>query len=280
LKNVDSTFIHDIEKTGEMFQCGVRETRFNSYDRVYFDTNEACDDIISKFDFKDKKVLTVLASGDQAFQFYKNGAKSVDLFDINKLTFYYYYLRIWNMRKYHEMYPRWDKLDNNYINELLLSVKPESKDELLAYNYWICFINKFDSKMIKRFLIPPYYADIYSDSDLELILEKIDNDSFKFYHADISGIFDVPQKYDFIYTSNLSDYVKKDKLVLYRENLYNYLNKGGILLSSCLNGAETEQKRFMKKYFKYRKLFSYDEDLCSLDLVGYRYKKRMVKRII
>ena len=83
MKNVDSTFIHDIEKTGEMFQRGVRETRFNSYDRVYFDTNEACDDIISKYDFKDKKVLTVLASGDQAFHFYENGAKSVYLFDIN-----------------------------------------------------------------------------------------------------------------------------------------------------------------------------------------------------
>ena len=280
MDKVDSTFIYDIEKTGEIFQSGVRETRFNSYDRVYFDTNEACDDIISKYDFKDKKVLTVLASGDQAFQFYKNGAKSVDLFDINKLTFYYYYLRIWNMRKYHEMYPRWDKLDNNYINELLLSVKPESKDELLAYNYWICFINKFDSKMIKRFLLPPYYADIYSDSDSELILEKIDNDNFNFYHTDISGVVDIPQKYDFIYTSNLSDFVKKDKLVLYRDNLYNHLNKGGIVLYSCVYEAETKQKRFMKKYFKYRKIFSYDEDLSALNLVGYSYKKRMIKRTI
>ena len=33
------------------------------------------DDIISKFDVRDKKILTVAASGDQAFQFYKNGAK-------------------------------------------------------------------------------------------------------------------------------------------------------------------------------------------------------------
>jgi len=280
LEKVDNTFIHDIEKTDEMFQRGVRETRFNSYDRVYFDTNEACDEIISKFDFKDKKVLTVLASGDQAFQFYIHGAKSVDLFDINKLTFYYYYLRIWNMRKYHDMYPSWYNLDNNYINELLLSVKPESKEELLAYNYWICFINKFDSKMIKRLLIPPYYANIYSESDPELILEKINNDNFKFYHADISGFFDIPQKYDFIYTSNLSSYLNKNKLALYRENLYNYLNKGGIVLSSCLNGIEKEEKSFMKKYFKYRKLFSYDKHLSDLNLVGFSYKKRMVKRII
>ena len=50
MDKVDSTFIYDIEKTGEIFQSGVRETRFNSYDRVYFDTNEACDDIISKYD--------------------------------------------------------------------------------------------------------------------------------------------------------------------------------------------------------------------------------------
>ena len=247
---------------------------------VYFETNEYVGEILDNFDVENKKVLTVLASGDQAFHFYNKGAKKVDVFDINKLTFYYYYLRIWNMRKYHEMYPRWDKLDNNYINELLLSVKPESKDELLAYNYWICFINKFDSKMIKRFLLPPYYADIYSDSDSELILEKIDNDSFKFYHTDISGVVDIPQKYDFIYTSNLSDFVKKDKLVLYRDNLYNHLNKGGIVLSSCVYGAETKQKRFMKKYFKYRKIFSYDEDLSALNLVGYSYKKRMIKRTI
>ena len=50
--------------------------------------------------------FTVLASGDQAFYFYDNGAKKVDLFDINKLSIYYYYLRVWIIKYLGRFYPR------------------------------------------------------------------------------------------------------------------------------------------------------------------------------
>lgn len=57
-----------------MFQEPYGLSKFITYDRVYSETNDPCDKIISKFDVKDKSVLTVLCSVDQAIQFYVNGA--------------------------------------------------------------------------------------------------------------------------------------------------------------------------------------------------------------
>ena len=65
------------------------------YATIYFHSNERSKEIFSEINVKNKDVLTVLGSGDQAFYLYDNGAKSVDMFDKNKLAIYYYYLRTW-----------------------------------------------------------------------------------------------------------------------------------------------------------------------------------------
>lgn len=135
-----------------MFQEPYGSSKFITYDRVYSETNDPCDKIISKFDVKDKSVLTVLCSVDQAIQFYVNGAKDVDLFDINMLTIYYYYLRIWHMKKYGTMYPE-DIFNNNYFKEILKYVNPSSYNERLAYLYWNKFISKFDSDKLNNFFV-------------------------------------------------------------------------------------------------------------------------------
>ena len=53
----------------------------------YFCTNESLE-YISKFDIKDKNVLTVCGSGDHAFMSLINGASHVDTFDYNPLQYY------------------------------------------------------------------------------------------------------------------------------------------------------------------------------------------------
>ena len=70
------------------------------YDRLYFSSNERLEDIFSYFDFKNKDILSVIGSGDQAISFYLNDVNKVDLFDINRLAIYYYYIRIWAMYNY------------------------------------------------------------------------------------------------------------------------------------------------------------------------------------
>lgn len=274
---------YDISRTDEMFRGCSGSKRFNTYDKVYFETNEKCEEIISDYDFTDKSVLTVLGSGDQAFQLYRAGAKNVDLFDINKLTIYYYYLRIWHMRKYGEMYPEWG-FDNNYIRDLLASVKPNSRNEAIAYKYWSYFISRFDSDMIENFFYYPFYKRM-DNNDIPLLLKKIDEDDFNFYNNDISLPLDIPKKYDFIYTSNLSDYIKDERLKIYRDNLYNHLNKGGIVLSTNLSGSITCnkyicQRKVLRRYFKYKRISRLNDEIFGRDDIGYSYKKRRIKRII
>ena len=61
--------------------------------RGYFSTNESLK-YIKSFDIKDKDVLTVCGSGDQAFISLINGAKKVDAFDNNPLQYYILELKI------------------------------------------------------------------------------------------------------------------------------------------------------------------------------------------
>ena len=80
----------------------------------------------------------------------------------------------------------------------------------------------------------------------------------------------------------MSDYVEGDKIKLYRDNLYNHLNDGGIVLSSNLSGVGPSfyKRRIMKKCFKYDEI-SVKNDYDSEDAnIGYSYKKRKFKRFI
>ena len=92
--------------------------RSRNYDKVYYSTNEQIESLFSSFDFKDKNVLSVLSSGDQALYFLYNGAKRVDVFDQNKLTKYYYFLRLWCIKYLDELYP--PSLNKEYIRKILI----------------------------------------------------------------------------------------------------------------------------------------------------------------
>ena len=109
--------MRDIDNTSRLMD-GIE---CDSFCPVYFSTNEHLDDIFSYIDVKDKKVLSVIGSGDQAFYFYNNGAKKVDLFDINKLAIYYYFLRVWTMKYLNRSYP-YKNFGTSYIRDLILSL--------------------------------------------------------------------------------------------------------------------------------------------------------------
>ena len=57
----------------------------DNYSKMYFKTNEDLDYISDIINFKNKRVLTVLASSDQLFLARTNMAKRIDTFDKNKL---------------------------------------------------------------------------------------------------------------------------------------------------------------------------------------------------
>ena len=55
----------DLENTYSI----INNDYIDDYDKLYFSSNEDLRGIFNEMDFKGKKVLTVLASGDQVFHF-------------------------------------------------------------------------------------------------------------------------------------------------------------------------------------------------------------------
>ena len=62
---------------------------YENYSMMYFNCNENLRDFYPCFDFKNKDVFSVAASGDQAFMANYLGARKTDTFDNNVLAHYY-----------------------------------------------------------------------------------------------------------------------------------------------------------------------------------------------
>ena len=219
----------------------TREVLTNSCDSkrnyVYFETNEHITDILDNFDIKNKSVLTVIGSGDQAFHFYDRGAKTVDLFDINPLAIHYYYLRKWTIIYLGKSYPEYN-FDGTFLKNLLSKVVPKNDLELKSYNYWTEFVHllselRVESKQMFKFSIMARNEKAFDITKLKNILK---NDSFDYYNVDLARSVKIPGKYDIIYTSNISDYVfMTGTFNYYRLNLKKLLKKSGVIISSRLN---------------------------------------------
>ena len=264
--------IKDIKRTKNLLD-GFLGSSFLKYSDIYFSTNEVLDEIMHDFIFKDKRVLSVLASGDQAFYFFGKEASCVDVFDINKLTFYYYYLRIWAVQFMNIRYI--NNLSHETVLELLSMVKPKNENERKAYLYWRNFINSFSSSDYARLFINSDIIHKNHDYDLgQLKLRFLDLD-FNFYNADITLKNNIKNKYDYIYTSNISEYIQHVKdLEQYRDNLYDLLNDDGVVISSNVARVHPSilEKIVMRKKFKFHSLSFLDS--FNPNSFGYYYMKR------
>ncbi len=71
----------------------------STYNRVYNFTNENVTCLKELYNFENSKVLSVVGSGDQYFSSMLNGAKQVDLFDINPTACLYFILKFYSIRE-------------------------------------------------------------------------------------------------------------------------------------------------------------------------------------
>lgn len=270
------------------FESSVRLLNGTSYsnDRhVYFETNEYIKEILDNFDIENKSVLTVLGSGDQAFHFYIKGAQRVDVFDINRLALYYYYLRRWTIQYLNKSYPIYD-FDGNFLNDLLSRVSVKNVQEADLYKYW---------EMMAGYLIKTerYSKDLFNVRMLGLSDHEFDNrrlssileyDEFDFYNINIAGNIKTFGKYDIIYTSNISDYVNRSgSFNKYRLNLKKLLKKDGIVISSRISGFSfPEGEEILEKSFKYNDLDDiYQPHMLKCGSPGYYYtKKKLFHRFL
>lgn len=221
------------------------------YSTIYFHSNERLKDIFSEIDVKNKDVLTILGSGDQAFYFYDNGARIVDMFDRNKLAIYYYYLRTWVIINFDLFYP--GKLNKKYIKNLLRYVKPQTKDEKDALRFWKMYTKFFTDEDTETLFSFSKNYEMNDLDDVSKIRKRIENGNISFYNVDISKSIDINKKYDIIFTSNIADYLlqEENQLKLYRDNLNSLLkNDGCIVRCYVINGHNSKMEReiYLEKF--------------------------------
>ena len=246
---------------------------------VYFETNEYVGEILDNFDVENKKVLTVLASGDQAFHFYNKGAKKVDVFDKNPLTIYYYYLRRWVILYLKRSYPDFN-FNSIFLRNILKNVIPSDDREKMAIEYWTKFADLLDTLDIQSKYY--FYDRVLLKKDDEFDCEKLssilENDEFNFYNIDLAKKIKIPEKYDIIYTSNVSHYVKNTGTFnSYGLNLKHHLNKNGVIISSSISGfgAAEEEREILEKNFNHHILPEvYQPHLLDSYSPGYYYTKK------
>ena len=246
---------------------------FSNWSWVFYSTNEDIKELIKYFDLKDKSVLSVLASGDQALHLLNSGAGKVDVFDKNSLTLYYFYLRIWTIRYMNRFYPD-IHLNYDFVKELLQRVVPENSDEENAYNYWKTILKSKYRKRLSKLIYKSGEADshIY---DLDYLKDRLENYNFKFNSIDITEDCDFEEKYDVIYTSNIVDWIKYDSSLVkkYRDNLYNGLKDNGIVISSLMTSDSINEIGIFEEKFKFCPLKKKDgKEICCAP--GYSFVKR------
>ena len=115
----------------------------NLYNKVYDFTNENVSCLKDLYHFENAKVLSIIGSGDQFFASILNGAKIVDLVDINSTSYLYFVLKFYAIRElsYEEFYNFMvlKKFNNPYIYLKLESVLPV---EVLKYYKYLMENNR------------------------------------------------------------------------------------------------------------------------------------------
>jgi len=251
--------------------------------QIYGKTNENLNDIFKSYNFKDKEVLTVLASSDQYFSFLYANAKSVETFDKAYTTLYYYYLRYWLIKYKYEIYPSYKFFfDKDYnLLSFIKNIKTSNKNEEEAKMFWLTYLQNIYDNNYYNFLfnsLSIYPTNPY-DNDYTKIYNLISKDII-FYNIDLFNEITINKKYDILYLSNMIDYIDNDieKLKIFRNNVENLLNKDGIAICSYLINediSKKKEKEIMQSnnlVFKENNATSYDALIGRKRKLSYYYK--------
>ena len=222
---------------------------------IYTFTNENIKEYLKYFDLKDKDILTVVGSGDHVLNMLLS-LNSLDAFDINLYAYYFYVLKKYalvalELDEYLEFFldkedsysaKIFDKIKQNWQDELEIK---EFFDVLFKYPYikhTSFFVNNKweDREKIRK---QNEYLDEQNYYALKkTILEK----KVHFIHSNFTKI-DLHQLYDFIFISNITDYLgnmfQKTPLRSYKKFLYQkiipHLKENGQLVSYLYDGKMT-----------------------------------------
>lgn len=252
-----------------------KERKDNNFGYLYSRTNEDLNSLFNLINVKDKNVLSVLSSSDYLFSSLYKEAHKIDTFDINAITYRYYFLRKWLIAN---GYLDAKNLSCKDIFKLISTINPKSSEEKDSILFWKYYFNLSRSRKDCLYYHDDLFIDInakkmiYEDnlSDVANMLESYD---LGFRHLNICNAYLIDKKYDVIFLSNIMDYNRKYKsrMNYICEYLNNILNDNGIIVLSHFI--------FFPKFNLENDIFSKYFDYISLDIIDggvnyYIYKKK------
>ena len=221
-------------------------SNFTRCDQIYFNSNESLNKIFDNFDFKEKRIFSVLGSGDQTFHLINRGARKIDLFDCNSIAIYYFYLRIW-MIKYFDMFYYPSNLNTTFIKNLICKVKPANSNENNALYFWqkIIKMKIFDEYEDSIFVRSSIYMACNKIEDLKRLKHYLKHNKFDFYNLDISSEISVEKKYDYLVLSNIAQWLSSSdykKIWQFCRNVDQLLKDDGIAICSTLLDGSCDKR--------------------------------------
>lgn len=246
----------DVNETLKLMDKPRKERKnFDSYSIPYIFGTESQEGVNQVVDYNQKDVLTPASSGDQYLGAVYYGAKNVDLYDINRLTYYITTLKIaaiktLDYRSFMAFFvPVVNGKTNRWFwNKLLLKkvMRDLPADSAVFWDKIICEMKRkgieqfvytdlpYHSKsIIKRGM--PFYANKEEYYKLQEILRKREYPSFT--QTDVLKLKDsFVDQYDIVYLSNIIENMAYDRCVqIARERAMRFYDGADI---SCLDGAE------------------------------------------
>lgn len=252
--------------------------------KVYQKSNEYLKYIFDNIDFSSKKILTVLSSSDQLFSFLYKDALLIDSFDINPLVEYYYYLRKWCMEE-KITYPL--EIKDNVIKDIIKNRVVDTKEEKWAQKFWEILYQ--DSFKLRQLFFKAnteydfdYPLDIIIMNYNKLIANMEDFSKLNFFNIDVFKNFELEEKYDYIYMSNILQRAQFDEesLKICACNLDRALNNEGVVVCSNFISNEEYYKNIIECEKKIMSNFDYEEDIAYNPIIDksmpiyYTYTKK------
>lgn len=242
--------------------CDQTDAFFPKFFQIYPFTNENIAGYIDLFDAKDKSLLTVGSSADQAINMIARGCKDITILDLCPFAKENFYLKsatiqtlprkeLMNLLMKKNPYMEKQNEDAFKIRkhkELMEKLKEEDKD---SYDFWNKLTSTIKPRTIRDYLFTSDQARNYVTEQINLYLQNDDiyyetrknlsQVTPKFITGDVTNI-SLPEKYDNIILSNIASYYEMPEIRKMFETFSNQLKPNGRLMLGYLFGTDEQTK--------------------------------------
>lgn len=255
----------DLKSDLEFQELLFKSEKNGDFDQVYPRPTENIEYLLDCIDMSGKDVYGVLASSEIVFQSKLRGAKSIRAFDINPLTYRYYFFRKWLLEQGYtfaddlKRLEILDIIDKHYVTT---NIDEEESVEFWKKHLSIRENQKFFSDEFFRLYTTYFFQmagrkyPISYEGRTKALAEMIKDFELEFDLVDICEPLEIEEQFDIVYLSNIMD-LKNDTKVI-RDNLHKMLRENGeVICTNIVNPPYFKPFEWQKKTFAEK--FEYDE---------------------